>query len=169
MMRWKAIAGFDYYEISDSGKVRSIRHKVTCKNGFVKTVPEKYLRPALGRNGYLVVSLWQEGRQSMRYLHRLIAEAFIENPWHLPVINHKNGDKTDNHVTNLEWTTYSGNNRHAYRTGLKKKPVKLGPEEVALIRSSSETEIELSKRFGVCTATIRAVKNHRFAYAKEAQ
>lgn len=57
-----------------------------------------------------------------QYVHRMVAETWIDNPNHCPQVNHINGDKDDNRVENLEWVTHSQNMRHAYRTGLNKKP-----------------------------------------------
>lgn len=69
--------------------------------------------------GYSQQVLRKDGKQHMRYTHRLVAEAFIPNPDHLPEVNHKDGNKLNNAVSNLEWTNRSSNMRHAYHTGLR--------------------------------------------------
>jgi hypothetical protein len=70
-------------------------------------------------NGYLCVALRKEvNKKKTVRVHRIIAQSFIENPNNYPIINHKNGIKTDNRLENLEWCSYSGNNQHAYDTGL---------------------------------------------------
>lgn len=69
--------------------------------------------------GYCQQILRKDGKQYMRYTHRLVAEAFIPNPDHMPEVNHKDGNKQNNAVSNLEWTNRSRNMRHAYRTGLR--------------------------------------------------
>lgn len=166
-MRWEKVPGFDYYEVSDTGLIRNVHHRIICRNGVIKTVPEHILKPCIARNGYLMISLWKGNKPRYLYMHRLIAKLFIPNPDGFPVVNHRNGIKTDNSLGNLEWTTYSGNNTHAYRTGLKTKSKKLGANEVETIRASNKTGRELSREFGVCEATISAVKNHKNAYCDE--
>lgn len=70
------------------------------------------------RTGYYAVMLWLGNKSKCAKVHRLVAEAFIPNPDNLPCINHKDGDKLNNQVTNLEWCTYQENMQHAVRTGL---------------------------------------------------
>lgn len=101
------IKGFETkYLISRSGKIWSIRRK-------------KYLKFGLSTTGYWRVSL---GRKNQRSVHRLLALNFIPNPKHKPEINHINGIKKDNTLSNLEWVTDSEQRFHAYRTGLQKPP-----------------------------------------------
>ena len=72
------------------------------------------------RTGYCQVFLRKNKKLVSRYLHRLVAEAFVPNPRHLCEVNHIDGDKTNNASHNLEWTTRSNNIKHAYETGLRK-------------------------------------------------
>lgn len=71
-------------------------------------------------HGYKQVFVSVKGIRYVRYIHRLVAECFIPNPDGLPEINHKDGNKANNHADNLEWCTSSYNKYHAFRTGLKK-------------------------------------------------
>lgn len=99
---WKDVIGYEgRYEVSNLGNVRSV---VFRKNG-----KEKSLALLNGRD-YLLVKLYKDGKGTMKRVHRLVAEAFIENPNNYPVVNHKNWDKHDNRAENLEWCTYSYNN-----------------------------------------------------------
>lgn len=105
---WRFITGYDgRYQISIHGQVWS-----ATKRDFMK--------PMVTDKGYLTVELRKGGHRSKARIHRLVAEAFIPNPDNLPEVNHKDGDKTNNHVSNLEWCTHSDNLKHAYQTGLEK-------------------------------------------------
>lgn len=79
------------------------------------------MTPSKDGKGYLFVSLSKDGKRYLKKVHRLVAQAFIPNPFHKPQINHKNGDKTNNGVDNLEWVTNAENMLHAYRV-LGRKP-----------------------------------------------
>jgi len=105
---------------------------------------------------------WQ-GVHAYRYIHRLVASAFISNPDNLPEVNHINGDKTDNLVENLEWVTRSENHLHATRTGLrgrgeKASGAKLNRDQAIAIRALAATGqytfAELGSQFGVNAATV---------------
>ena len=104
---WKFILGYDNYMISSHGRVKSIfiykwdRHNNTYK----KCYREKILKPTNNGNGYLIVGLCKEkgrGRKNF-YVHRLVAEAFIPNPNNYKEINHKDYNKSNNKMDNLEW------------------------------------------------------------------
>lgn len=98
---WKYIAGFEgLYMVSTLGNVKSIK--------FGK---ERILSPGMQKNGYLMVILCKDGKTKHYSIHRLVAEAFIPNPFKLPCVNHK-GLKTDNRVEMLEWCSYSYNNTY---------------------------------------------------------
>lgn len=89
---FKDIEGYEDYQISNLGNVKSLR--------FGK---EKILKPVKDGKKYLCVVLYKQGKHKMCKVHRLVAQAFIPNPNNLPQINHKDEDKTNNQVNNLEW------------------------------------------------------------------
>lgn len=101
---WKRIKDYeDLYEVSDWGSVRN------CQTGLV-------LKPYINSCGYKNVKLYKAGKRKRFSVHRLVAEAFIPNPKNLPQVNHKNEDKTDNRVENLEWCTNKYNHNYGTRT-----------------------------------------------------
>lgn len=87
----------------------------------------KTLKPSIARNGYKVVSLWSNNKGKTHYVHRLIASHFIK-PYQGETVNHKDGNKLNNDISNLEWTSYAENNSHAYNTGLKAVSPELAKE-----------------------------------------
>jgi hypothetical protein len=82
----------------------------------------------LGKNGYLYVSLCRNGVKKIQSVHRIVAEAFLDNPDNLPIVNHINGIKTDNHADNLEWCDKSHDLLHSYRVLGRKPPMKGKPK-----------------------------------------
>ena len=111
MEEWKQIKGYDDYYVSSRGNVYSKKtEKIMIPSPRGKTSP------------YLSVVLRKDGAQKTYSVHRLVAEAFIPNPYGKETVNHLDGDKTNNNVTNLEWATRSENDRHAYRIGLRRTP-----------------------------------------------
>jgi hypothetical protein len=99
-------------------------------------------------------------------VHRLVAIAFIPNPENKPCINHKDGDKFDNAVQNLEWASYSENNQHAFDTHLKSAKgeangqAKLTERKVIVIRASKESGSEIARRFGISPGHVDRIRNH---------
>ena len=158
---WKYIPNTgDQYQVSDSGEVKSCeRHGY---NG--RTVHEKILKPSTSGSGYLTVCLRVDGKTHRRYIHRLVAECFVENDSNFTIVNHIDGNKRNNNSNNLEWTTYSDNNTHAYRTGLKASGSefynsKLSEDDVKeiLICGKYGTYQSIADKYGVSKATIRDI------------
>lgn len=104
-MQEKLIFNGDY-SVTDDGRVISYKRK-----GKQELVGGAY-------GGYRIVTIWVNGKQENHYVHRLVAEAFIPNPEDKPEVNHKDGNKQNNNVNNLEWCTSSENNYHAQQQGL---------------------------------------------------
>ena len=116
---WKNIDNHEFYQISNKGRLRTLaRTIVKHKNGkpFDVRYESKICKPTINRAGYPVVTLVRP--RSLQYVHRLIALTFIPNPENKPYVNHKDGNKANNVIDNLEWVTEKENIHHAFRTGL---------------------------------------------------
>lgn len=114
---WKDIKGYEgIYQISSLGNVKSLYGW----DGHAYITREKILHPAPTTTGYYKVKLVKDGHRKDHKIHRLVADAFISNPMNKKQVNHKDGNKLNNDVNNLEWCTASENSQHSYQTGLKK-------------------------------------------------
>ena len=118
---WKDVKNYEgLYQVSTLGRIRSLDKYIDVKISNVDKVLRrgKILKPDYGKNGYLTVILCKNGKKTRFLVHRLVAKAFIENSYNLPQVNHKDEDKTNNKVENLEWCT-DDYNRH-YGTAIKR-------------------------------------------------
>lgn len=112
---WRPVVGYEgLYEVSNLGRIRSLDRYVGKRLFKSQT-----LKPKTDRYGYLVVDLRSHSKHKSKTIHRLVAEAFLPNPGNLPQVNHKNEDKTDNRVENLEWCSCEYNIN--YGTSLKRR------------------------------------------------
>ena len=99
MEEWRRIEGFNgEYEVSNMGQIRRTRNGSTY-----------IIKPNDNGKGYLIIHFRMDGKRKVRYVHRLVATAFVDNPNKKPVVNHINHDKKDNRPANLEWCTQKEN------------------------------------------------------------
>lgn len=139
---WRNINGYEgLYQVSTLGRVKSLDRKIKhIKNGkdyfTIQKGKLKALRP--GDDGYLDVGLYKNNKAKFYSVHRLVAETFIPNPKNKPTVNHKDGNKQNNRVSNLEWATCKEQMEHASKTGLlnyrKINPEKYNPISIANIQ-----------------------------------
>lgn len=151
MTVWRPIPWLhNHYEISSDGQMRSV-----ARIGHDGRRLSGRLLKLGTRNGYKVAWPRLEGRTICVSIHRLVAEAFIPNPEGKPDVNHKDGDRANNSISNLEWVTKSENMAHAWRIGLcssrnrargeRHYRAKATEEQVRLIRAGSRESFGLSK------------------------
>ena len=128
---WNDIKNYEgIYKVSNKGNVKSIPR--IDANGVWRE--EKILKPILAKSGYLVVGLSKNGKEKQYRIHRLVAEAFIPNPNSFSCINHKDEDRTNNCVENLEWCTIGYNNNYGNR--IKKVIKSMGKPIIAITPSN---------------------------------
>lgn len=115
---WKDIKNFEgSYQVSNLGRVKSLSRK---RNRIYGVVRERILRAGINRDGYACVILFNKlGKKGFK-VHRLVAKAFVLNNENKPQINHKDGNKCNNNISNLEWVTHSENALHAIENNLMK-------------------------------------------------
>ena len=127
--KWKDIIGYENeYQINQFGEIRTLKDSPKLKKYNV-------LKPQINkRNGYVYQMLYKNGKEKLLRVHRLVAMAFLPNPNNLPQVNHKDGNKQNNSVDNLEWCEQSYNMKHAFKTGLEKPSEK----QKAAVRKTNE-------------------------------
>lgn len=117
---WRPVKGYeDLYEVSNLGNLKSLQRStyVNRDGGFYKRLPERRLKPSLHHSGYLVTILTKGGKRKNHFVHRLVLEAFVknDNPKKKTITNHKDENKTNNNVDNLEWCDHQYNNTYGNR------------------------------------------------------
>lgn len=155
-------------------RTSNVGNLIVYENGSIRGPSGKILKPQRNAGGYLRVNVGDK----LKRVHRLVAEAFIPNPDNKPAVNHKDGDKSNNHHTNLEWATHAENSQHAYSTGLgtalcgeKHYNSKLTAEDVVAIRKDYSNNYpgwtrDTAARYGVHRCTIGdIVKGRRWRTA----
>lgn len=163
---WFPVLGFAGYEVSSCGKLRSTPRTNHQKNRWgetpcVRSYPSVVLKPEENK-GYLRYRMKRCGRSKAMLAHRLVALAFLPNPENKPHVNHKNGNKHDNRVDNLEWVTAKENEAHS-RSALGKRSYnsKLSPDEIREMRmwwnTGDVTYSDIAKTWGVSLGNARAV------------
>lgn len=165
---WGEVPDFKgLYEASTLGRIRSLDRNVTGKNGVTKRFSGRVLAPVPMKTGYHTVSLSKDG-VAVRYLvHRLVALSFIPNPDGLEEVNHKDGVKHHNALSNLEWMSRVRNIRHAMGMGLiqgvgeQNPAAKLTEKQVVQIKQLSRLYLsprEIASAFGVKPSTITDIQ-----------
>ena len=179
---WKDIIGFEgNYQISNFGRVKSCDRFIPHKRHGTWHIKERLLKPHLdgpSNSQYLSVMLHRgNGKMDCKRIHRLVAETFIPNIYNLPQVNHIDGNKKNNTVSNLEWVSELENTAHAWRNGLCENIVKAKQRPVVNLdtgehfASVADAERSFGKSFGAISHALNG-KHERahgahWAYAKE--
>lgn len=138
------------YQVSNFGNIR-------------KTETKELMRLYTKPEGYKVIDLMVQGKRKKFHVHRLVAKAFIPELDNSLLVNHKDGNKKNNHVDNLEWVTASENMRHARMNREYKEPIILTEREKQFVVNACEidllTRLEISNIFGISLRMISKIKN----------
>ena len=174
---WRPVKDFEHvYEVSSYGRIRSVDHVVMRKDGKPLHVKGCVLKALPNNRGYPRVSLCFSGHSTWSHVHTLIAEAFLSQPKSKigPLadqygVNHKDGDKTNNHINNLEYITNRANVRHARKNGLldvagmKNGRAKISADDVREIRrlyTNGMRQIDLARQFSIDQTQISRIVRH---------
>ncbi len=170
---WKSIPENSHYEASNLGRIRSLDRKTLDTIGRQQTRDGRILSPTPSRQGYLKVLLYRDRNRTTRLVHRLVAMAWLGECPDGMQVNHKNGDKADNRIENLEYVSPSENIQHSFRIGLSRRGEdhrdnKLNMAQVRRIRTlydAGKTQAALANQYGVNLSTIgKIVRGERWKW-----
>lgn len=115
---WKDIEGYEgYYQISNLGNVKSLARTIIRKDGITRFYKERIMDKRISTDGYYIAKLTVKRKSKCIGIHKLVAKAFISNPDNLPEVNHKDFDRKNNRVDNLEWCTHQDNIKYSWERG----------------------------------------------------
>lgn len=166
---WMPVKGFEgRYEVSNLGVIRSLVTPDSINGGIhIRKIPRLLCLPK-NKNGYVKAPLSKDGKTYHKLAHRIVAEAFLDNPNNKPQVNHINGIKHDNRIENLEWSTCSENIAHSFNSCFRKAPSgdecpvsKLSSKDVMAIFNSKKPGTLLAKEYSVHPMTISDIKTGR--------
>lgn len=158
---WKPVKGYEkYYEISNLGRLVSLDYR---GNGY-----RQILKTNINKNGYEQIRLNVNKIGKNKKIHRLVAESFLPNPENKKCVNHKDSNRINNRVDNLEWCTHSENIIHGFKNGFiyrtsgeDSKVSKLNNEKVIKIYISKKSHRELAKEYRVTKSCITSIKSKK--------
>jgi len=138
---WKNIQGYENkYQVSNLGNIKTIKEWVGNKHCSKYKQCDKLLIPVKDNAGYYCVSLWKNSKSKTHRIHVEVAKSFLSNPDNLPCVNHKDGNKQNNNVDNLEWCTFKHNSQEAVKLGLSK------PNYIGIMKGKFGKEHNKSKK-----------------------
>ena len=175
---WKDIKGYEgLYQVSNLGKIKSLKKEVNFYSGLYKEVKKRKYKERIinlkkTNRGYTNITLYKNGIRKHFNVHRLVADTFILNPNNLSEVNHKDGNKENNSINNLEWVTNMENMQHAIRNNLTRKVhgeevggVKLTERDVLqiceLLKSGTDSLAQIGKKYNVSKHCIFDIKRKK--------
>ena len=172
---WKPIEGYNgLYQVSNMGRVKSLERNVVKGKGGLYKIEEKILKGSKDKDGYLCVNLSKDGKVKTHKIHRLVAQAFLPNPNNLPQVNHRNENKTDNRVENLEYCDSKYNNNFGTRTEKTQKPILQFTKNGDFIKKwNSATQIQRELGFynshisNCCKGKYKSAYGYEWGYADD--
>ena len=161
---WKALPGVTGVEVSTFGRVRTLDRMVSSENG-TRFLKGRVLKQRNDKDGYLLVHIKIDGKQTTKLAHRLVAQTFIKNADNLPQVNHLDCNRTNNNVENLEWCTASYNQKYREKYGVSQTEA-VGHPVFAINLSTLEvthfqSQNEAGQVLGADTGSISSVINGR--------
>ena len=165
---WKDIKGYEgMYKISNFGRIKSLERMVKSNNNNYRKIKEIILKQRKDKYGYYKVSLNKDSKSKLYFVHRLVAQAFISNPNNYLCINHKDENKENNEVNNLEWCTVKYNNIYGSRINRTKEKLKIPVKQYDLngnFIKKWDSAIEIYNKLGYDFSLIRkCCKNNRYS------
>lgn len=162
MEEWKDIEGYEgLYQVSSLGRIKSLNHYAS--NGVTTVLYKGKVLSQTTHNGYMIAHLSKNNVIKTVSVHRLVAEAFVKNPLNKSHVNHKDGNKSNNIASNLEWCTPRENLVHALETGLRKRKVTKDKYKYFYDEhEKGKTYKELAKEFNISkTRAFEIVRDYR--------
>ena len=159
----KKIKDSEIYYVSNEGEIFS-KYKTGCRGEVQKKLTK--LKHSMTRSGYKMVHLYENGKRRSLVVHRIVAQNFLKDVHGCNTVNHKDLDKLNNNIENLEWTTPMGNYLHAKENGAFSKPpiiTKVDLEKIMTIRTFNNSKMDavFAKMYGMDKSSICNIRNYR--------
>lgn len=160
------IGSHGFYVVGNLGTIKRVKKKITDSKGRSYIVSGKTIKQVM--SNYPSVTLWVNGMPTVKKVHRIVAEAWIQNPNKKPEVNHKDGNRSNNRASNLEWVTRKENTLHAASNrlmprGENHKNHKISDAAVKSIRAaylSGKDQKTIGKKFGCSQSNVSQIVNN---------